>query len=413
MKTSTYVSMFATLILFSGCNEMGGADQVVLPASTVTLHAINRDFVKSIKWEQTSGPKVELSSYTIANPTFIAPDLNTTQYISFEMSIQYKDDVSFNGSLFDTWFPDMVEIIVKDNDPIFKTAQKVSKIDGDDGFYQKGVDRNYTRDDSNGIVYDNVHHLIWQDNIVVQRAYESNETGFIDQYYNETANEYCINLSLGSIDTWRVPEERELRSLVNYAQQETAIDSIFKFTKAGDYLALQTEETSVYGWLTLTHSDPKSINFTDGIESNVDVYKKINVRCVSGEKMYKSSFSRDNNQSLVYDKTNKLTWLDNEKLSGTLSEAIEYCENLEYAGFNNWRMANISELITTLDYTLPVYDLTNAAFGIGNFGYMMSSTSDVHDESKVWAIDFKHNNTAITTVIASDKNNYRCIRENK
>jgi len=421
MKLIAYASMITATLLFSGCDGNAGADQVVLPGSSVTMNASDSESIESLEWEQVSGPSVKLSDYTIYNPTFEAP-MEGIKHIVFKVAITYKDDEnsSFLDSILNDYdfFPDTVEVVVKENDKVLKTAQVNSSIEGDDGFYKKGIARNYVRDDAKGIVKDKVHNLIWQDDALIERTYSASQpedTGLIDQYLDEqTAYEYCLNLDLAGIDTWRLPREKELRFLVDYSQKDVAIDPAFSYTATNDYIALQSEETNIFSGIFGTKKRfPRSIDFTNGIESHIDTLTKLNVRCVSGEKMYKSNFVRDDNQSLVHDTSNKLTWFDNERLSDTLIDAIEHCETLEYAGFDDWRMANMSELTTTLDYALSVYDLTNTSFYIGNFDYMMSSTAYVNDDSKVWAVDFENDESTIEVVDASMKHNYRCIRDSE
>jgi len=50
--------------------------------------------------------------------------------------------------------------------PVLKSGQTTEYYAGDDGTYQAGLARSYTRDDGNGIVTDNATGLQWQDDAV-------------------------------------------------------------------------------------------------------------------------------------------------------------------------------------------------------------------------------------------------------
>lgn len=55
---------------------------------------------------------------------------------------------------------------------------------------------------------------------------------------------------------------------------------------------------------------------------------------------------RDDTQKVVVDDSAKLMWQDsieNVKVTKNHYDALEYCENLEYAGYSNWRLPNIQE----------------------------------------------------------------------
>ncbi len=66
---------------------------------------------------------------------------------------------------------------------------------------------------------------------------------------------------------------------------------------------------------------------------------------------------RDNNKEVVTCKDTKLMWIDKSdklvslKWNAKNSNAIEYCSNLEYLGFDDWRVPNINELISIIDYS--------------------------------------------------------------
>lgn len=61
---------------------------------------------------------------------------------------------------------------------------------------------------------------------------------------------------------------------------------------------------------------------------------------------------RDGSKSIVIDNEAKLMWVDDVSVIKILHEhedAINYCENLSYLGFSNWRLPNIEEFELVVD----------------------------------------------------------------
>jgi len=81
----------------------------------------------------------------------------------------------------------------------------------------------YVRDNATGIVTDDVTGLMWQDDAV-----ETTVTwqGAIDR---------CETLSLGGYADWRLPNQNELRSLVDRSRTDPAVDPAFQNVVLGNY----------------------------------------------------------------------------------------------------------------------------------------------------------------------------------
>jgi len=68
--------------------------------------------------------------------------------------------------------------------------------------------------------------------------------------------------------------------------------------------------------------------------------------------LYAGNFKRDNGREVVIDSEQKLMWsdtADNVKLELSHKEAVPYCENMEYAGYTNWRIPTADEFATIVD----------------------------------------------------------------
>jgi hypothetical protein len=67
---------------------------------------------------------------------------------------------------------------------------------------------------------------------------------------------------------------------------------------------------------------------------------------------FANDFKRNNGSKVVIDTTNELMWVDDissVKLRLNHKDATEYCENLQFAGYTNWRIPEIEELQTIVD----------------------------------------------------------------
>jgi len=102
----------------------------------------------------------------------------------------------------------------------------------------------------------------------------------------------------------------------------------------------------------------------------------------------------EKNRDLVYDSKTELTWQSSP--SGqkfNWSDAQNYCNNLNYGGQNDWRLPNIYELKSLVDYTKynPAI-VTNLIDIDTGYPYYWSSSKDIDDSSNAWFVDFKYGN---------------------
>ncbi len=134
----------------------------------------------------------------------------------------------------------------------------------DDGFYQKGITPDFSRDGSTEIVIDNLTGLMWQDDVSVSSI---RKPWLTDSNFNtcifdntspacydtsgDTAATYCTNLTLGGFSDWRLPSRSELANIVDYGSVISAIDStIFLHigTDTSYWSSTTYEETKHYAW---------------------------------------------------------------------------------------------------------------------------------------------------------------------
>ncbi len=107
-----------------------GPDQTVREGVTVTLDASNSsdpdDGIASYLWEQTTGIAVTLSDPTKANPTFVAPLVDESEILLFQVTV--KDYGGLQAS-------DNVSVTVKDTS---SPGGIVVEIGGEEGFTELG-----------------------------------------------------------------------------------------------------------------------------------------------------------------------------------------------------------------------------------------------------------------------------------
>jgi hypothetical protein len=132
-----------------------------------------------------------------------------------------------------------------------------------------------------------------------------------------------------------------------------------------------------------------------------------------------AGFSRDDQREVVKDDIYKLMWQDGEDIyQGTYDEAVKYCENLNFAGFEDWRLPTINELLSITDDTKynPAINkaFKNVAYEINDkgekdHGWYWSSTKYTGGSSNAWFVLFKGGSGGWSVV--SDRGFVRCVRD--
>jgi len=140
--------------------------------------------------------------------------------------------------------------------PVPKTGQTTSYQTGDDGDYEKGVAWPSPRFtigtgvDGTNCVTDNLTGLMWARDA-------SNACGVVTAQVNwVTALASCSNLNYGGYTDWRLPNAREMHSLIDYAQDfpmvcNTAGTNVW--TEGNPFTGLQSNWLSVDYWSSTTH----------------------------------------------------------------------------------------------------------------------------------------------------------------
>jgi ABC-type amino acid transport substrate-binding protein len=247
-------------------------------------------------------------------------------------------------------------------------------------------------DNSDGTVIDNNTMLMWQQ--------EDDDTA---RTWDEAQN-YCDNLSLGGYNDWRLPNPKELQSIVSYGRYTpTIVTEVFFNTDSTDY------------WSSTAHADSTSdawyLYFYDGYVGSHSKDNSSYVRCVRGgheSKIWSFDFLDQGNGVVSHGSANLMWQQEDDNTNRTWESAIIYCQNLNLGGHTDWRMPNIKELLAIVSFERFYPTIELEYFPSTDSSGYWSSTSAEFTSDKAWVMYFGHGN-----LYYEDKSgNYytRCVR---
>ena len=248
-----------------------------------------------------------------------------------------------------------------------------------------------------------------------QKVVVNNNTGLMwqqtiptDTYEWALAFSYCNFLSYAGYSDWRLPTPQELLTIVDNSKYNPAID-----------ITYFPNTPSSYFW-----SSSSCVNYQDNAwyvnfdSGSVLSYSKTSssryVRCVRGDESLPSSAFEPmtvNGDVIVTDTKTGLIWQKTYETDKTWQQALDYCENLTYAGYSDWRLPDKNELASLVNYVKynPASDFPD----MPSKSFRSSSTKS-DDTSYAWYVDFGNG-----AVVGSDKDNshnngnyyyVRCVR---
>lgn len=109
---------------------------------------------------------------------------------------------------------------------------------------------------------------------------------------------------------------------------------------------------------------------------------------------------KDNGDGTITDNATGLMWVkDPSQLGGvwgtpgspsqmTWNNAIDNCLALDYAGHSDWRLPNIKEIMSIVDYSKFYPSIDETFFPNNPAGYYWSSTTYTNNTSYAWYMDF-------------------------
>ena len=241
----------------------------------------------------------------------------------------------------------------------------------------QGITSRYTKDNKKQIVTDNMTELQWQDDSEVSR----------NRLNWKAAKNYCDKLSLGGYSDWRLPNITELLSITDLGRHDPAINPVFRYTSNGRYWS-----SSPNAW---SGSTAWFVFFYYGNRAYYLKSKPLYVRCVRGKALVAPSYTRDNTKQIVTDNITELQWQDDSEVTSNKRNwqaAKNYCDKLNLGGYSDWRLPNITELlsITDLGSYIPAI---NPAFRHTSESWYWSSSSHVSSSNTPWVVFFYNGNS--------------------
>ncbi len=245
---------------------------------------------------------------------------------------------------------------------------------GQDAQYQ-GNQPSYVNN-GNGTVSDEVTGLMWT------QTPDTNGDGKIDakdKMTYEQALKYVESLNTAGFDDWRLPTIKELYSLILFDGQDPSgirnnsakvelvpfIDNRYFDINAGDVssgerlIDGQFVSSTKYVSLTMKRDETAfGVNFIDGRIKGYGLWhprggdKTFYVLAVRGNSEYGQNQFVDNQNETISDKATGLTWQKGDSQQQmNFPDALAYCESLNIEGTDNWRLPNVKELQSIVDYT--------------------------------------------------------------
>ena len=199
-------------------------------------------------------------------------------------------------------------------------------------------------DNGDGTISDNVTGLMWQQ--------VPDDDGLS---YDEAA-EYAAELELAGYSDWRVPTTKELFSISDFTSGWPYIDTDY-FSLAQDDVSKDEQYwTERYVGNTVEGGDDAAFGVNHGTGHikayPADVSGQFGnyVRVVRGGTYGDNEFV-DNEDETITDSATGLMWAQDDSGEGMIwSDALEYAESSELAGYTDWRLPNIKELQSIVDY---------------------------------------------------------------
>lgn len=268
-------------------------------------------------------------------------------------------------------------------------------------FYGVDVFAVLLRDATVEIVTDSTSSLQWQDNNMAKTTQKN---------WNEAVN-YCEDLSFGGYDDWRLPSVDELQTLNDFSKYNPVVSTVFVNVTSSYYWSSTTETYFVtYAWL---------VDLDDGYTDYDDKLDSHYVRCVRGgfyngfdslADLKKAGVTRDTAKQIVTDAKSGLSWQD-DSLAKTgqknWNDAVNYCDNLSWSGYSDWRLPSVDELQTLNDFSKYDSSLNSSIINTA-LGSYWSSTSYSDYVDGAWIVNAEDGYT--NGVLKSNSNYIRCVR---
>jgi len=268
-------------------------------------------------------------------------------------------------------------------------------------------------DNGDGTITDSVTRLMWQ------QSPDTTGDGAIkanDKLSFTDSATYCDNLALAGYTDWQLPSIKQLYSLIEFSGKDPSgyestdtsellpfIDTNYFDFAYGDTDAGERIIDSQYASSTMYVSSAGEqllfgVNFADGRIKGYGLTlfgrdKTFFVSCVRGNTAYGENDFVDNGDGTISDNATSLMWAQDDSGTGmNWEEALAYVQQMNaenYLGYNDWRLPNVKELQSLVDYSRspdttasaaidPLFNATSITNEAGQTDYAFYWSSTTH-----------------------------------
>ena len=220
------------------------------------------------------------------------------------------------------------------------------------------------------VVIDNNLGLMWQRKIPP-----------LEERYVKDVLQYCEDLVYGGYSDWRLPTVEDFMTIADYGRYDPAVDTEY-FPDSGEfwtasnskgfsYYAMYEEYYTIFDFTIPSTKSARTYGSSAGGYPGNSYPYTFNIRCVRGNDSAASEY-----YSMPETLGENLMWSDGTlivmrktDMNYTWSEALKYCQELDYAGIPYWRLPNIKE------FRLSAGDIFLRK------GYVRTSTTKIFDQT--------------------------------
>ena len=226
-------------------------------------------------------------------------------------------------------------------------------------------------------------------------------------YTWDDAKKYCDELNYADYTDWRLPTPKEFLTIVDNSKYNPAVDTAYFTRMPNDTYFWTSEEYNNSDSGTQTPSAYYFDSHFGYISSNTKA-SAANVMCIRGNELSKSIFEIEKigENEIVSDSATGIIWQKSYASDKNWQDALSYCENLEYAGYTDWRLPNKNDLVSLVKYGKynPASDFPDMP---SSYFWSSSTIAEINDYA--WSVEFYSGFVSAAENKATE-NNVRCVR---
>ena len=191
--------------------------------------------------------------------------------------------------------------------------------------------------------------------------------------------------NFGGNSDWRIPTFYELTYLVNYgiSYPGPTIQQVYFPNCQSSWYWSSTAYASNndYMWF---------VDFLTGNDTFLFNNESYYARAVRGGQSGAASYS-DNGNGTVTDNSTGLVWQQGTVGDGVAmswEDALQYCENLSLGGYTDWRLPNLNELRSLVNYSSSAPAIDMIYFPNVQASFYWSSTTSASNPDNAWFVEF-------------------------